>query len=107
MSLNLLNTLLLPVGILGCIYAFFIYIKGNKGWWKSDIGKLLLTMSGALGLIYTYSLVIRIWPNIPGRPVITTALNVFTIGVILWRAVILTRLRIVAKDNNVRILKKD
>lgn len=107
MTLNTINTFLLPLGILGTIYTFIIYIKGNKGWWRSDIGKLLLTMSGALGLIYSYSLLARLWPSMPGRPIMTTALNVITIGVILWRAVILTKLRIVAKDSNVRVLKED
>lgn len=110
MTLNTFNTILLPIGVLGTIYAFVIYIKGNKGWWKSDIGKLLLTMSGALGLIYSYSLLVRIWPTMPGRPQISTALNVLTIGVIIWRIIILTRLRRVAKSGeteNVRILEED
>lgn len=86
---------LLIIGVVATLYTIVLYAKGNKGWLKSEIGQLLLSMSAAIGALYLWSLVIRIFPSIPlnVRSIGINILFLIITGVIVWRAVIMTKLR--------------
>jgi hypothetical protein len=91
---------LLIIGVVATAYTLALYTKGNKGWFKSEIGQLLISMSGAVGALYLWSLIVRLFPSIPGsvRTVVINALFLIITGTIVWRAVIMTKLYIIARS---------
>lgn len=98
--MQILNVSLLVIGIVATLYTFYLYINDNKGWFKSEIGKLLLSMSGAVLLFELWYLFLAIFQSIPShvRAYVRLGLFVILTLVILWRAVIMTKLRVSAKN---------
>ncbi len=100
---------LLVIGVLATFYTFALYIEGNKGWFKSDIGKLLLSMSGGVVLFYLWYLYLMIFPGTSShvRAYVRLALFVLLTLIIVWRAVIMTKIRLVARNENLKQSKSD
>lgn len=93
---------LLIVGVIASLYTFALYIIGNKGWFKSEIGQILLTLSGAVAAFYAWYLFLLIVPSISLEVRAYVRLGLFTIttAAIVFRAVLMTKIRLVARYEN-------
>lgn len=90
---------LLSIGVLSGSYTIAIYLFTQKKPWHNPIGQMLLSMSVAVLAFYVFYLLVTIWPGIPGKPYFRLGLFVISTGVIVWRAVIYTRLiRLIRRD---------
>jgi hypothetical protein len=73
--LSVLTGILLGVTALasgGFVYRYWRRYK----WWKTDIGRDLITFSSCLALFCAYGAVAVVWPDIPGRALVRAAVIV-------------------------------
>lgn len=97
---------LLAIGALSGAYTIAIYLATQRSPWHNPIGQMLLSMSVAVLAFYVFYLIVTIWPNIPGRIYIRLGLFVISTAVIVWRAVIYTRLIRLIRRDHVRLVKE-
>jgi hypothetical protein len=83
---------MLIVGALSC-WGFIARYVTRFRWWTTDIGRHLISMSTIVGLFYTYFAVATLWPDMPGRAWIRTALFAALTCVLVWRWFMFERLR--------------
>lgn len=91
---------LLAASTLGCWLFVFLYHRAYR-WWRNEFGRHLVAFSASLGLFLTYYCVLAVWPSMPWRVGIRTALFTLFALVIVWRLVLFGRVS-VALDKNDR-----
>lgn len=105
--MELAYLIMLGVGILASAYKIILYVRTQKNWWN-PIAQVILVLSGALGAIFTWVLLVRLWPTIPGRNVIGFILFSVVVSATVWEAYTLQKLfKVVKRDKNVRFSQED
>ena len=88
--LQVYTLVLLGVSTLGC-WAFVALYHRAYRWWGNEFGRHLVAFSACLGLFLTYYCVLAVWPGMPWRVGIRTALFTLLAAVIVWRLVLFGR----------------
>ncbi len=83
----------------GCV-AFVIWYWISYKWWRNDFGRHLMSMSASLGSLATFSLIVWVWPNLPGRGLIRMVLFTLLAMAVVWRLVVFGRVERAKKSAN-------
>ena len=74
----------------GCV-AFIVRYSMTNRWWKNVFGRHLISMSASLGALGLFSLLVLVWPGMPGRGVIRMVLFTLLALTVVWRVVVFER----------------
>lgn len=88
-----LSFALFIIGAISCIGLVAGYTYYNRGWWKNDISKMIITVAATEALLYLWFIVIRIHPRIPYRSEIGLAIFSLTTLTLLFRFITYIRLQ--------------
>lgn len=83
---------LLAAGVLAGWAFVYRYMRTYR-WWKTELGRHLITFSSCLAAFETYYLLVLIFPDLPGKTAIRTALFVVLTAAIVWRLWMFERIR--------------
>lgn len=87
-----LTTGLAVVGALACWYFVAAYWATTGGdWARNPAGRHVMVFTANLGLLLLLIVTARVWPDYPGRQVITLAAFAALVGQVIWRCVLLHR----------------
>jgi len=87
-----LTTALAALGAAGCWYFVFVYWATTAGDWRRNPGgRHVMLFTGDLGVLLSLIVAARIWPEYPGRSVVTLVAFALLVAQILWRCVLLHR----------------
>lgn len=96
-----LNLTLILVGWLGLSYLIYRYAR-YSAWRSTIIGQSFMMMKAALWALFTFVLVARLFPEWPGRPLVTAALLLFVVIAIIWQTIVVVKLQGGFRRNNER-----
>jgi membrane protein implicated in regulation of membrane protease activity len=82
----------LLIGAVAC-WGLLIRYGGGFRWWKNYPGRDLVATSFVLGMFYTYYAAFTIWPDLPWKIPIRTALFAILTIILVWRWATFERLR--------------
>lgn len=86
------GTALAAVGALASLYFVIAYQVTTGGdWRRSPAGRHLMAFTGNLGALLLLIVAARIWPDYPGRQVITLVMFASLVCQVVWRIVLLHR----------------
>lgn len=86
------GTVLSVLGALGCWYfvvAYWVLTRGD--WHQSAVGRHLMQFMANLAVLFSLIVLVRLFGNYPGRPVITTVAYAVFVAQIWWRIVLMHR----------------
>jgi hypothetical protein len=87
-----ITTVLSVLGAAGCWYFVVAYHVTTGGDWRHNpFGQHLMAYTANMGLLLTLIVTARIWPNYPGRQVVTLVLFACLVLQVWWRCVLLHR----------------
>ncbi|MEU5668939.1 hypothetical protein ABZ749_00950 [Micromonospora sp. NPDC047753] len=87
-----LTTAVAAVGAAGCWYFVLVYWATTAGDWRHNPGgRHVMLFTADLGVLLTLIVAARIWPDYPGRSVVTLVAFALLVVQILWRCVLLHR----------------
>lgn len=87
-----LTTATAVLGAVGCWYFVLAYWVTTRGdWARSPAGRHVMQFTANLGLLMSLIVVARIWPDYPGRMVVTLVAFGALVVQIWWRVVLLHR----------------
>lgn len=87
-----LTTALVAVGAAGCWYFVVAFWLTTAGDWRHNRGgRHVMLFTADLGLLMTLIVAARIWPDYPGREVVTLAAFALLVVQIVYRCVLLHR----------------
>lgn len=88
----LVGTLELIVAVVGA-FAFVVLYTRQAPWWRSEVGRWLVTYPLALGLLLVNGVVGRIAGDYPGRQAVNLSLFAVVAGSTVWSCTMLLRIR--------------
>lgn len=74
-------------------WTFIIRYTSTYRWWKTELGRHLITFSACLASFETSYVVTILWPHYPGREIVQLALFTLLTAAIVWRLVMFERIR--------------
>lgn len=85
-------TALTVLGALACLYFVVRYHVTTGGDWRHNPGgRHLMFFTANMGLLFLLIVAARLWPDYPGRLVVTALFYAALVGQIIWRCVLLHR----------------
>lgn len=85
-----LTTAIALLGAAGCWYFVLAYWITTRGdWSRTSGGRHVMQFTANLGVLMTLIVAARIWPDYPGRMVITLVAFTGLVVQIFWRCVLL------------------
>ena len=95
----MLNLILLSIGWVCSFVTVSVYIYTQRGWWRNQIGRMLIATSSCVGLFFLWYFIVTIYPGIPARNSIRTILFLATtIAVVYTMFAIINLTRITKRD---------
>jgi hypothetical protein len=85
--LETLYFVLLSIGAVGCWWFVARYVTTFR-WYSTPLGAHLVVFSSIVGAWFTYFLAVFIWPDLPGKTAIRSALFVILTVAVVWRVVL-------------------
>ena len=87
-----LTTVLAVLGAAGCWYfvAAYHWLTGGD-WRRTAAGRHLMAFTATLGALLSWIVVVRVWPDLPGRRLVSLGLFAALVVLIYHRAVLLHR----------------
>jgi hypothetical protein len=74
-------------------WGFVIRYMAIYKWWKTEYGRHLITFTACLSALFSFYLLALVWPGMPGRTAIRTALFFLLTAAMVWRVVMFERIR--------------
>lgn len=84
MTVSIFGIILVSIAFI-CDTGFVLRYTTNFRWWKSAIGSQFVAMAACLGALYGFSLLVRIYPTLPGRMYVSLGLFFILTCVTAWR----------------------
>lgn len=87
-----IGTILAALGAVGCWYFVAAYWATTGGdWHRTPAGRHIMQFTANLGVLFTLIVAARIWPEYPGRDVVTLVSFAALVAQIWWRIVLMHR----------------
>lgn len=90
-----MKDLITALAVLGTLAAWrFVIVwwwRTRGDWARNPGGRHVMQLTAYLGVLITLIVVARIWPEYPGRSVVTAVFFALLVGQLVWRNVLMDR----------------